>query len=696
MASLRDSLLLSVGLLSLWSTPSLADDLRPSYVYRADMLSPEHLKLQGRFFPRGMDGTRPSQTLASPKISLFDHVRGLPSGTSRFDSGYVSTTRSIDFARRFLHTSLGSQGYIYKMHVSPNFIDTAHTLGQFYAQSEEQEVSVLGGPLYSQVLSWIEFRQGVEQPEKPNPDYDSSKFDDAVWGGVQYQLAGFPDDHVAWKIEPWRRYSDCGLSDVERCKPRRSSLQFAIEYADKTDTKIATSSNDDGLAASSDRGTTDSRRELVGQADKSKKSKEFSTRNKANDSQKPAASTDRKGKTQKSSRRICSSAKSSRLDLEPIPEDKTAHVAKMGRRMTDSQDVVYLGDYLKPSEAKQQGGLLPAVTEEAVQRGKRTVDHLLTAYDSFAAAAKDAVRKAITNSHGQPGVVYTVRATPNMVKRESSISIVGGVRWHQVLGWSSIPQHHGLKDMVEKIKTMPERNPSYDNRFDNFTLFNGPTPNLNTVQGLLDFMQHNGRAVGWKGEFPLFKCSRLVTRDFSRLSRGRKNTLSPSHDPALLSKAWSWLKRQAAYLLPVVDAVSLIPPVGEIADGFELETVISDPIEAEAFKGVEMVADADEVAAGEGEDELAAFEDMFNGASGPPGKSKVTQMKPDITRLLKPLRRQPVPQKSLSFDDKVQLKPFDPSMGNRNNDGKKAGDGGFGGEGSLNGEPKAGDVVVNS
>ncbi|PWI71855.1 putative Heat-labile enterotoxin IIB, A chain [Purpureocillium lilacinum] len=207
---------------------------QPAVVYRADMLSPDDLKRQQRFLPRGMDGTRPNQP--PPDTSLFNHVSGTTTGMSRSGSGYVSTTRDINYARRFVSEAFGGRGYIYHIHVSGNILDVAGTLQQWYSRASEAEFSALGGIQYSQVLGWIEFREGVEQPEVRNPEYDR-RFDTATTGGAQPQLAGFPNTHRAWGMDPWRAFAVCETNhishekrDEEQCHSAKSAVEFASEY----------------------------------------------------------------------------------------------------------------------------------------------------------------------------------------------------------------------------------------------------------------------------------------------------------------------------------------------------------------------------------------------------------------------------------------------------------------------------------
>ena len=210
----------------------------PTIVYRADLLPPDELKLQKKFFPRGMGGTREIEPPLN--TSLYNHVQGAVTGTSRYDSGFVSTTTDMNFARQFVQTTLGGSGYIYAIHVTPNFIDAAGTLGQFYTHSEEREYAALGPIYYEQVLGWTEVIGGVEQPLVGNRDYDITRFGQYTDGGIQPQLAGFPPNHRAWGLEPWRPFANCHQADSrkrsphEECIPKESSPDFASDYVGKT------------------------------------------------------------------------------------------------------------------------------------------------------------------------------------------------------------------------------------------------------------------------------------------------------------------------------------------------------------------------------------------------------------------------------------------------------------------------------
>lgn len=232
-------LLLLLPLLGLLAGRAHGQDGPPPTLYRAAAISPDDLERQQMFLPRGADGSRPNQPPAD--TSLFNHVEGTQTGMGRTTSGYVSTTSRLDYAQRFISSRLNGRGYIYEIHVSANFVDAAATLGHFYRRPAEAEHAALGGIHFTQVVGWTEYREGVAQRPRRNPRYDH-RFDAAVGGGAQPQLAGFPANHRAWSLDPWRAFASCtssvlgrrrgggGGGQQGRCQPNKSARSFAAGF----------------------------------------------------------------------------------------------------------------------------------------------------------------------------------------------------------------------------------------------------------------------------------------------------------------------------------------------------------------------------------------------------------------------------------------------------------------------------------
>ncbi|KAM4066036.1 heat-labile enterotoxin alpha chain domain-containing protein [Hirsutella rhossiliensis] len=217
-----------------WPIPTYSQPPGPeiTVVYRADTLRPQQARLQGGFWPRGMNRTRPTALRAD--FSLFNHVQGTSSHTSRDNSGFVSTTASGDFAEQHLLDDLDATGYIYRIHVAENIVDAAASLGPYYPYPDEEEFAAIAGVRWIQVLGWTEYRNGDEMDYVENPDYRSELFDSRRTGGAQPQLAGFPVGHPAWHEDPWRFMADC-LSFKKRqlfseCVPRDSALEHGSDY----------------------------------------------------------------------------------------------------------------------------------------------------------------------------------------------------------------------------------------------------------------------------------------------------------------------------------------------------------------------------------------------------------------------------------------------------------------------------------
>ncbi|RDA94624.1 putative heat-labile enterotoxin [Ophiocordyceps camponoti-saundersi (nom. inval.)] len=191
----------------------------PKTVYRADKIHPMDLELQGGFLPRGLDGSRHGRS--SLDFSLYNHVLGTGTGSSKSNSAFVATSKSLTAARRTISLRLNNVGFIYSIHVTSNFYDVEGTLGSYYMHSSEEEVAALGKVKFSQVVGWIEFRQGVEQAYVKNPKYDHKLFDTEGWAGTEYRIAGFPDNHAAWKKEPWKSAKESKEPLHIPCAPSR-------------------------------------------------------------------------------------------------------------------------------------------------------------------------------------------------------------------------------------------------------------------------------------------------------------------------------------------------------------------------------------------------------------------------------------------------------------------------------------------
>ncbi|WP_407965665.1 enterotoxin A family protein [Bartonella sp. C271] len=208
----------------MFSQSVFADDVRK--VYRAAMESPEEIKREGGFMPRGMDGTRPNQP--PPDINLWNHVHGSETGMSRHNSGYVSTTTSRGFAINWVNDHLNHNGYVYHIRATPNFIDVNASLRHYSPHQEELEMAALGMIHWNQVIGWERVRGGTVGEFVPNPDYRERLYMYYAAGGAQPQLAAFPDGHPAWAHDPWITYAQCELKSS--CSPKKSSLQFGVDW----------------------------------------------------------------------------------------------------------------------------------------------------------------------------------------------------------------------------------------------------------------------------------------------------------------------------------------------------------------------------------------------------------------------------------------------------------------------------------
>ncbi|MFI5987700.1 RICIN domain-containing protein [Streptomyces sp. NPDC051555] len=197
----------------------------PQWVWHASSLPPDEIARDGAVFPKGLDGTRPDQP--PPSLSLYLHVQGTPSGASRYDSGYVGTTTDRDYALRRITERFGGNGYLYRVHATPNFVDVGGSLGGFYNRASEHEYAAMGGFRFDQVVDWEEISFGAARPGESNAAYDGDRYRGLRASGGQPQLAGFPAGHAAWAREPWRHYAGCGSAAASHARVARTAAGAA-------------------------------------------------------------------------------------------------------------------------------------------------------------------------------------------------------------------------------------------------------------------------------------------------------------------------------------------------------------------------------------------------------------------------------------------------------------------------------------
>jgi cholera enterotoxin subunit A len=219
------------------SFSALADP--PAIVYRAVIESPTVVKQTGGFLPRAADGTRPNQP--PPNISLFNHTNGAATGLARIDSGYVSTTTLLSRARMWVSDHFRGEGYVYYIQPTGNFIDVNGTLRIYSPHQDELEYASLGMIRWNQVIGWQRVISSELQPYERNRDYNASLYSQSHAGEAQPQLAGFPPEHIAWTMEPWRSFAHCSGSrrDVtEQCVPDENSQNFGEDYFYKINSRF--------------------------------------------------------------------------------------------------------------------------------------------------------------------------------------------------------------------------------------------------------------------------------------------------------------------------------------------------------------------------------------------------------------------------------------------------------------------------
>ncbi|PHH65062.1 putative enterotoxin [Ophiocordyceps australis] len=190
------------------------------WVFRGSSRGPDVHRALGGFLPNSQ-GEQEDEAFGF--LTHLDDVMDMNKGTSKMTM-WVSTSAIFGAAARFAR----HDGWVYKIHVAPNMVDVASTLGKQYNMANEAEFAALGGVHWSQVHSWVQIPADNEIPDedsdvdlqnrdleelirtrpevyRENPDYNA-KWDSCLSGGSQPQLAGYEIGNTIWQTPEWKPY----------------------------------------------------------------------------------------------------------------------------------------------------------------------------------------------------------------------------------------------------------------------------------------------------------------------------------------------------------------------------------------------------------------------------------------------------------------------------------------------------------
>ncbi|RDA87318.1 hypothetical protein CP532_2644 [Ophiocordyceps camponoti-leonardi (nom. inval.)] len=254
---------------------------------------------------------------------------------------------------------------------------------------------------------------------------------------------------------------------------------------------------------------------------------------------------------------------------------------KKQQQQLTSIKYIFYASHEWPSAVEQIGGFLP--------EGEMDQDQYFLADSNVFVDFGDAAERAAAHPPKddsrpeQAGVVYYVHTSPNMLLSPDGRNVLvgGGIIWKQVRGWLQIkagyrksPPHedasdktaalYGVHKAAQANLTILTPNQKYDAKFDSLT---ATTDEIPAALFLADdgdddkegtssrreeakrFMNDKGKAVGWKGDFPLFKKGPVA-----------KARVKPPHHEGFWRSLWEMIEQH-----PYVD---LLITVGVGALGF--------------------------------------------------------------------------------------------------------------------------------
>ncbi|PFH63325.1 putative enterotoxin [Ophiocordyceps unilateralis] len=614
-------------------SPVPSQDNIAEVVWRAEYSrTPEEAEQAGGLLSQCLDNINRGATFNSSELeqgtSLYAHTNGLSTAASQYVSVTPYPTMAFWFAnaQQFKADGFNRPIYLYKIRAGPAMIPVNASLGQYSPVRMGGELCVAGRIPWHQVLGWhvislttvglifdTDNRVREDAVFYQNPKYKAASYPgQRTVGEPQPQLAGFPADSEAWNQRPWSKH---------RGKSTRDFLGRHIWH------------------------TVCSR--------------DYPCYKRFRPHLRSASLAPNLGKDD---------------DASTLPSTRPAVRSKAPR-------AVFISHYLWPEEVSQQGGLLTAAdrvyqNQEAPGKAYTLKEHLdvsnpnrstsfLPAFENFGAAAEHAAAVSKRHTPGFEGVVYLVKATPNMVDvgltvgnyygnldpTKQRFAVVGGVLWSQVMGWLTVPANY-TRPSTKRVKNKTElhsqfrkifqdkqiyfvRNEGYDqNRFHNLAANNQAQPQLfsssDPKAAIVQFMQHHGAAVGWEGSFPLFwnkvmgnGVRAIITANMSAQAKlnGAVSHPQDSDQRSTWSYIWNdvvpWIALTAGLAAmvaevasaanPVVDAALLadigIEAVEEAGVLFEAEAELGDGGAAVAVESGTLTVDAEEAAA-----EAAEFE----------------------------------------------------------------------------------------
>ncbi|PHH85985.1 putative enterotoxin [Cordyceps sp. RAO-2017] len=221
---------------------------------------------------------------------------------------------------------------------------------------------------------------------------------------------------------------------------------------------------------------------------------------------------------------------------------------------------VFRGDTNTPDQIRAKGGILPRSVVYPSSPGAYGIWNHANAYVLDASTGRKetvyvSTTTDITVAHSfatgdngeHEGYIYYIHATPNMIEvggtllqynpfpHEDEYSALGGILWTQIIGWIHLPANSRKLLIGERIGIRDpwyasrfEWNADYDSSFDQYRASGGqpqlagffgsvenrnqespwskyqPPDGFTTRMWTLEFMDQKGRAVGWRGHYPLF------------------------------------------------------------------------------------------------------------------------------------------------------------------------------------------------
>ncbi|PHH86291.1 putative enterotoxin [Cordyceps sp. RAO-2017] len=216
----------------------------PRVLWRGDGRPPDQIRAKG--------GIVEGEVNPPKEFGLWHHSTQWDVRRGPWDTAYTATSSSLGVATDYLgayqKNRTFDEGYVYRIHATPNCFSLQQTHLQHTVYPDEKEFPCLGGIHWNQIEGWIAISSNFSQSVKEagmylrgltfdefssgfvqNEEYDATKYDALSASEGQPQLAGWdtvPKDYGIMGMPTWNYNKELPWSKFQD----KTTVEYAVDF----------------------------------------------------------------------------------------------------------------------------------------------------------------------------------------------------------------------------------------------------------------------------------------------------------------------------------------------------------------------------------------------------------------------------------------------------------------------------------